>query len=154
MSEKCWPTAIRAPIVGEASFAATPLMQEAQFLHRGFFKRGASVQFVDAYCRAHRDLPDLQAFSAAELATVQTIVERKLNALAIEPWLRRPGKRHALSAKLLLVAYLAESDASHAEFSREIRPVRCILCRFVAACLAAGGQLVWGRVMRARHGLV
>ncbi|MGC3987901.1 MAG: hypothetical protein QM777_26010 [Pseudorhodoferax sp.] len=138
----------------DAVSAAAPLMREARFLHQHFFGRGASAQFVDAYCRAHSDLPELQAFKAVELATVRTIVERDLDALAIEPWLRRPGRRHPLSAKLLLVAYLAEADASHAEFSRGTPSVRCTLCRFVTVCIAAGTQLLWGRVLRARHGLI
>jgi hypothetical protein len=140
--------------VDEDLSRAAPLVREARFLHQRFFRREASSTLIAAYCRAHRELAELRAFDAVELTTVNRIVDRKLSAVAIEPWLRRSGRRHALSAKLLLVAYLAESDTAHAEFSRDAPPARCALCRFVGTCVVAGLQLLWGRLQRARHGLV
>ena len=39
---------------------------------------------------AHSEIPDLHELNEIEGHTVLLIVERKLNFLGIEPWLRKP----------------------------------------------------------------
>ena len=87
-------------------------------MHYELFGRRPTLAVVDAYCRAHGDIPELRPPDPAEVRTVNAIVNGKLDAVGIELWLRGGKRRHILSAKLLLIAYLSECDGSHAEFLR------------------------------------
>ena len=103
------------------------LTHEVELLHRQLFQREAPHGFIEAYLRFHAEMPDMAQASDSEHRTVQIIIERKLNALGIEPWLRSRPERHLLSRKLLLTAYLAECDSTHPEFRQEvIGRVRCV----------------------------
>ena len=95
------------------------LKKECRHLYSCFFKRMAPERLVRDYVRAHMELASLRECPAEEAATLEKIVEKGLNAAAIEPWLRRKGNRHALTRKLMLIAYLAESGGGHEEFSRQ-----------------------------------
>ncbi len=106
--------------MGVLNLAQGNLTREAEVLHRQFFRREASLGFIDEYLRAHVELPDIWQASDNELRTVNIVIEKKLDALGIEPWLRTGSRRHLLSRKLLLIAYLAECDATHLEFRQEI----------------------------------
>ena len=127
------------------------LRQEAEHLHRCLFRREALPPFVASYFRVHAILPELRTFSPEQLRTVNIIVAARLDAVSIEPWLRRCRKRHALTSKLLLVAYLAECDGQHASFSR--RDVGGYFTLFLAG-LRGGIGLLHGRFQKAWHGLV
>jgi hypothetical protein len=84
-----------------------------------------------------------------------TIVQKHLDALGIEPWLRRgSATRHLLSRKLLLIAYLAECDAEHLEFRLEIRGRLRSLVHLCCGALWAGWHLLKGRLQKALHGLL
>jgi hypothetical protein len=96
------------------------LTREVQVLHRQFFLREAPHGLIESYLRFHMESPDMIGASDIELRTMQIIIEKDLDALGIEPWLRSGSKRHLLSRKLLLTAYLAECDASHPEFRQEV----------------------------------
>ena len=91
---------------------------ECRYLYSCLFRTSAPSRIIQKYVLAHKELPSLRECPAQEYATVQTIVDRRLDATAIEPWLRRKGNRHALTQKLLLLAYLAERDGVREEFSR------------------------------------
>lgn len=95
------------------------LEKECRDLYFSFFKRKAPERLVREYVRAHMELASLREYPAEEAATIGKILEKGFNAAAIEPWLRRKGSRHALTRKLLLIAYLAESGGGHEEFSRQ-----------------------------------
>jgi hypothetical protein len=104
--------------------------------------------------RAHADIPDLGTIDERELRTVQIIVAHRLDAVGIEPLLRGKGRRHALSAKLLLLAYLAECDARHPEFMRCATNGPKALVSMGSAALMAVFRLLRGHVQKAWHGLV
>lgn len=94
------------------------LEKECRHLYSCFFRREAPEGLVREYVRAHGELASLREYAPEEAATLEKIVEKELNAAAIEPWLRRKGNRHALTRKLMLIAYLAESGGGHEEFAR------------------------------------
>lgn len=94
------------------------LEEECRYLYSCFFKREAPAGLVHEYVRAHRELPALRDYPEEDGRTLRRIVEKRLHAVAIEPWLRRKGSRHALTRKLLLLAFLAEAGGGHSEFSR------------------------------------
>jgi hypothetical protein len=100
------------------SLAAETLCAEAAFLHQQFFGRAATPAFISTYCQAHAEIADLSAANADELRTVQRVFAKRLDACGLEPWLRHGTRRHLLSRKLMLVAYLAECDGEHSEFRR------------------------------------
>lgn len=127
------------------------LRQEAEYLHRCLFRREASPPLVDGYLRAHAAMPELRAGCVEQMLTVRIIVVKRLDAVSIEPWLRGGRSRHALSAKLLLVAYLAECDGHHREFSRRSGGG---WFNIIHSGLLAGISLLRGRFQKARHGLV
>lgn len=130
------------------------LCEEARYLHLRLFRRCSADSILDAYVRAHAEIPDLRAIDEQQLRTVRIIVARRLDAVGIEPWLRRKRTRHALSAKTLLLVYLAECDACHPEFSRRAADGRMALANMGCAALAALFRLLRGRVQKAWHGLV
>jgi hypothetical protein len=130
------------------------LCEEARYLHVRLFRQCSADSILDAYVRAHVEIPDLRAIDERELRTVRIIVAHRLDAVGIEPWLRRKRTRHALSAKILLLAYLAECDACHPEFSRRAYDGRMALANMGCAVLASVFRLLRGRLQKVWHGLV
>lgn len=130
------------------------LCEEARYLHGRMFRRCPADNLVDAYVHAHTEIRDLRAIDERQLRTVQIIVARRLDAVGIEPWLRGKGIRHALSAKLLLLAYLAECDTRHLEFMRGTTAGRIALVSMGRATIMAIFRLIRGYVQKAWHGLV
>lgn len=130
------------------------LFKEARYLHRRMFNRYPADKFVDAYVRAHTEINELHAVNRQQLKTVHTIIDRGLEPVGIEPWLRDNKIRHVLSAKMLLIAYLAECDACHPEFARHATDGRMALAHMGLATLRAAFRLFHGYVQKAWHGLV
>ena len=130
------------------------LCAEARYLHHRLFGRDPSDNLVDAYVRAHTEIPELYAADARQLSSVNFIVSRGLDAVGIEPWFRGKARRHALSAKLLLLCFLAECGASHPEFTRRAASDRMALARISNTTLTAILRLLRGRVQKGWHGLV
>jgi hypothetical protein len=131
---------------------AAALVSEAQHFHGCLFGRPASGDLIRRYVVAHRALDGLRQAPDDELRSVKAILDQRLNAAWIEPWLRRKrGRRHVLTAKLLLIAYLAECSGTAQEMDRH-RAIGRIRFAAVAALGAAG--LLWGWLLKARHALV
>lgn len=141
-------------VQGVGAIDRTTLIREAELLHRQFFQRDASPKLLDFYTLAHSELLDLTQASDGELRTVQLVVERHLDALGIEPWLRSSSGRHLLSRKLLLIAYLAECDAAHSEFRREAKSRAVSYVRLGQSGAKAAFRLLRGRIQKALHGLL
>ena len=95
------------------------LLDEAKFLHRQFFFREAPERFCEQYILAHSVIRDLDPRNEQEFRTMKIIIQKNLDALGIEIWLRKKSIRHLLSCKILLIAYLAECDGSHPEIRSE-----------------------------------
>lgn len=130
------------------------LCKEVRYLHGRMFRSCPAANFVDAYVHAHIEIFDLRALDARQLRTVNMIVAHRLDAVAIEPWLRGKGIRHALSTKLLLLAYLAECDTRHLEFMRGTSDGRIALVSMGRATFMATFRLICGYVQKAWYGLV
>ena len=130
------------------------LANEVNYLHRLWFGRSPSFELVEAYLSAHVELADLRDAPASEQRTVECVVGRRLDALGIEAWLRTSGTRHLLSRKLLLIAYIAECDSQHPEFTPPATGRAGSLLVLGLAGLRAGARLIRGRFEIARHGLV
>jgi hypothetical protein len=130
------------------------LTREVEILHRQFFRRDAPHELIKNYTRAHAELSSVWQASASELRTVRIIIAKELNALGIEPWLRSGSERHLLSRKLLLIAYLAECDATHLEFRREEKGRVRSLAQLCRSSALAAVYLLRGRFQKALHGLL
>ena len=130
------------------------LTEEVKYIHMSMFRQYPSNLISDAYIRAHAEIPDLSFFNERQLKTVQTVVVKRLDAVGIEPWFRGKKIRHALSAKILLLAYLAECDACHSGYSRRAITGRMVLVNMGFTTLRAGHCLIRGRIQKAWHGLV
>lgn len=132
---------------------AVLLRREAEYLHQALFGYAPSTATSDYYVRAHSMLSFLSQASETERSLVQCVVDRGLDAMGIEPWLRGGGKRHLLSAKLFLLAYIGECDAGHAEFSRSLSPNYSPWITLASASFSAGYRLLCGRMQLLRHEL-
>src|SRR4051812_3124948 len=94
------------------------LKEEAVYLHHSLFGRSPSSEMLEAYGNAHDAIPELRQLPQSQYETVATVVAARLDAVGIEPWLRSAGRRHALSAKLLLLCFLVEAGGRAPEFDR------------------------------------
>ncbi|MDE7370523.1 MAG: hypothetical protein K2N07_02025 [Desulfovibrio sp.] len=130
------------------------LEKECRHLHSCFFKRDAPETLVQEYVRAHAELAALRDIPAEEEMTLRTILDKGLNAAAIEPWLRRKGHRHALTRKLMLIAYLAECGGGHEEFLREPRGRLAGWTGMLLAGVKGAGALAAGYAEKTFYGLV
>lgn len=130
------------------------LTREVEVLHHQFFRCDAPQGLIEGYVRAHAELSDITRASDSELRTVRVIVEKELDALGIEPWLRSRPERHLLSRKLLLIAYLAECDAVHPEFREEAKGSISSLVQLCRSSVLAVAHLVRGRLQKALYGLL
>ena len=130
------------------------LIHELEIFHYQFFSCVPPVVTVSAYIAAHRDKPELFYASESEIRTINIIVEKNINALGIEPWLRISSKRHLLSRKLLLISYLAECDAAHQDFRQESKGLfHSFIGIFFSLSLGAF-LLVKGRIDISIYGLL
>lgn len=130
------------------------LINELNHLHNCQFGRAPSSRIIDLYIKAHYEIPSLKEGSSKEFQTLHIINEKKINALLVEPLLRRGKKRHLLSKKILLVTYLAECDLEYSDFeSVALGGARSFLQLF---CICLGGVrgLVCGLYLRIRYDLV
>lgn len=126
------------------------LSQEVHYLHRQLFRRDPPPVVIGGYLRAHAEILELRNADPRQLHTVNAIVANRLDALGIEVWLRGGRPCHALTSKLLLLAYLAECDASHPEFLRRAAG----LVSSMNAVLLAVFRLLRGFIQKTWYGLV
>ena len=130
------------------------LGQECRYLYFFFFKKTPPPCLVQGYIQAHKELSSLRDFPAREYATIQKILEKRLNATAIEPWLRRKGERHVLTRKLMLISFLAECGGGHEEFSRQAQGRVRGWWALVLGALQGTGALAVGYAEKTFYGLV
>jgi hypothetical protein len=127
------------------------LAAEARCLHAALFSQAVDPAIVERYVDAHRLL------FAGEPASplVSRIVERRLDAEAIEYALRRRKAGRELTRKLQILCYLAEARAAYQPefFNRNERHRRAILA-LIAAALRSVWKLAKGEALVRRHGLL
>lgn len=136
------------------AFDMQVLRREADYLHRALFGREPMAMTVEHYVRAHSTLSALAQASVAEQSLVQSVLDRRLDALGVEPWLRGRGRRHLLTAKLLLLTYLGECDGNHPEFARSGTSIRSPWRAFLNTSLYASYRLMRGYLQLLRYGLL
>ena len=129
------------------------LIHEVEVLHRQFFRCDAPHELIDNYLRVHAELPDMLRANDIELHTVRIIIEKQLDALGIEPWLRSGSSRHLLTRKLLLISFLAECDADHPESRREVDGRAHSFIKLFNGGMSSGIHLLRGRFQKAIYGL-
>ena len=95
------------------------LHTEAQIIHQQLFRSKAPDILCERYVAAHAALPELNPKNEQEFRTLNIIIQKNLDALGIEPWLRKKSIRHLLSCKILLIVYLSECDGNHLELRNE-----------------------------------
>jgi SAM-dependent methyltransferase len=131
--------------------SAQPLAEEARHLHNSLFRRSPDTLTVKRYEAAHHHLfPN--APSSPEIAR---IVERRLDAEAIEFALRSRGAGSQLTRKLQVVSYLAESRAAYLNQFVNLKTSRPrAWAKLAAATLAAVWKRCKGEYLIRRHGLL
>lgn len=130
------------------------LDKECRYLYFCFFKKTPSPWLIREYIRAHKELSSLHDFPDREYATIRKILEKRLDATAIEPWLRRKGERHALTRKLMLISFLAECGGEQQAFCRQAQGrIRGWLALALGA-LQGAGALAVGYAEKTFYGLV
>ena len=127
------------------------LAAEARYLHAALFSRPADPAIIERYVDAHLLLFAHEPSSRV----VAAIVERRLDAEAIEFALRRRRAGRELTRKLQILCYLAEVRAAyeHEFVNRHTRPARAILA-LAAAAIRSAWKLLKGEVLVRRHGLL
>jgi hypothetical protein len=140
-------------IDGSLPGAPDELRKEAVFLYKAAFNKSIPDTLLERYLRAHADLTKQLEGAPFELQIVKTIIEKNLDPVGIEPWLRKKGRQHhLLTRKLLLLSFLNECGGNPAGISRS--PDRFALpCMALTVC-AAALALLRGRIQAARYGLV
>jgi hypothetical protein len=129
------------------------LRTEAKYLYYQMFQRPSSSQFVELYVKAHIESESLMDLPQSELANVQTILQKKLDAVAIEPWLRKAMRLHALSSKLLLISYLSECDSMNQEYSRQHSSGSLSILKIIILSLKSFLRLTRGFLQKYFYGI-
>ncbi len=127
------------------------LADEARALHAALFGCAPDAATIARYEAAHAQL----FANEAESQAVRAIVERGLDAEAIEFALRRRGRGRELTRKLRILSYLAEARAAY--FERFVNPEasRLRAWRHLAgALLRTPWKLAKGEYAIRRHGLL
>jgi SAM-dependent methyltransferase len=135
--------------------SAQPLPEEARHFHASLFHRLPDTLTVERYESAHHHLFP----NAPPSPEITRIVERRLDAEAIEFALRRHSPRRELSCqltrKLQIVSYLAESRAPYLNQFVNLETSRPrAWARLATATLAAAWKLCKGEYLIRRHGLL
>ena len=145
-----------APVSHVTHVADVPLMTdhlaaEARYLHAALFTQLADPALVERYRDAHRLLFAGEPTSPL----VSRIVERRLDAEAIEYALRRRKAGRELTRKLQILCYLAEARAAYQDefINRNTRRAGAILA-LAAAALRSSWKLLKGEWLVRRHGLL
>jgi hypothetical protein len=127
------------------------LSQEASHFHACLFHRPADAATIERYAAAHRHW--FADESASRLVT--RIVERRLDAEAIEFALRRRGTGRELTRKLQIVCYLVEVRAAYLTQFINLETSRSkAWAALVRATCGALWKLSKGEYMVRRHGLL
>lgn len=99
-------------------------------------------------------MPEFHRIDDTEVQTVRTVIEKKLDAIAVEPWLRNKYRHHLLSKKIFLISYISECDAEHIEYNNHIENRFIYFAVMMFECVRASFNLAQGLYLKVRHGLV
>jgi hypothetical protein len=127
------------------------LADEARYLHAALFPGAPDAAVVERYLEAHRRL-----FAGSPTSPlVSRIVERRLDAEAIEYALRHRGSGRELTRKLQILCYLAEPLTTYQdEFVNRKNRRGAALLTLACAALRSGWKRVKGELLVRQHGLL
>lgn len=134
-------------------FDQDSISREVVYLHACLFGLPPNERLILEYCRAHHEISDLRGFDSAQVRSVELIVEMSLDAVGIEPWLRRSGRRHPLTSKLLLLSYLKECLGDGREYDRNFTRESFVYLRIAFQLILAFARLTRGLYQKKRYGL-
>jgi hypothetical protein len=127
------------------------LTDEGRYFHTCLFGRPPDDMTIRRYEAAHREL----FASASEPPWIGRIVERRLDAEAIEFALRRRGLGSELTRKFQILCYLAESRAVYLPQFVNFHPSRSRAWSALSAVtFGAAWKLCKGEFAIRRHGLL
>lgn len=130
------------------------LEKEVYHLHQSLFGRPPSASVVNHYFQAHIIMPEFHRIDDTEVQTVRTVIEKKLDAIVVEPWLRNKNRHHLLSKKIFLISYISECDAEHIEYNNHIENRFIYFAVMMFECVRASFNLAQGLYLKVRYGLV
>ncbi|WP_143530307.1 hypothetical protein [Rhizobium sp. RU36D] len=129
------------------------LAKEVNHLHQSLFGRPPTASVIEHYIQAHMIMPELHDVHDAEVRTVRAVIEKKLDAIAVEPWLRDKNRHHLLSRKIFLLSYISECDAEHVEYNNHIENRFIYFGVMLFECARASFTMAKGLYLKVRHGL-
>ena len=136
--------------IGERRSPAS-LEDEARYLHDCFFSVPLDLSIIARYVAAHHEMfPNDRPSSIAS-----RVVERRLDAEAVEFALRRRGVGRELTVKIQILSYIVEVRSDYlSEFvNLESRRARGMV-ELVGITLQAAWKFVKGEYLVRRHGLL
>jgi hypothetical protein len=129
------------------------LAREAEYLHRKIFDGPIPEALRASYVAANRAVAS--GGPGPAVAKMALIVERALDVEALELALRRRERRNSLTAKLLILLYLAEARGSHFHFFvNEERARARSFCLLALHALRSLYKLLKGAYLIRKHGIV
>lgn len=84
------------------------LRKELIYLYYSMFRHRPDKVIISHYLSVHNTLLARNFYLDKRLDTVKIVVEHRLSAVGVEKCLRKKGKKHPLSVKMLLITYLYE----------------------------------------------
>jgi len=125
------------------------LRAEAEWLHRNLFGEAIDERIASRYVAAHEHL------QLTDGVDVGRVVERRLDAEAIEFYARRRTPDNPLTQKLRTLLYLVEIDARYYDrFVRHQGSFWSSLPWLICSPLRSAWKLVKGRWQARRHDVV
>jgi hypothetical protein len=126
------------------------LIAEVEHFYFCLFNFCAPKNIVDDYIKVHNFMPELNNPPLSEKRTLDRIIGNRINVTYVEPWLRRKGRRHVLSAKLLIIVYLVECTGG---LKGHMRQGNQGLPQFLHAFLTGVVGLLYGLYIKVVYGL-
>ena len=127
------------------------LIREVDLFFPLLFDNLPTSQITECYIKIHESLEEFKYAPLEQRRTLKIIVGKKMNAVAIEPWLRRNERRHLLSAKLLLLVYLFECTYAQGCYPKHMSARRRVL---IVSVITGAYRLLCGIFIKWRYGMV
>jgi hypothetical protein len=130
---------------------APSLADEARYLHACFFSAPLDPVVIARYEAAHREMN----LAGQPAAVVSRVVEKRLDAEAVEFALRRRGLGKELTTKIQILCYIVEVRSAYLSEFVNTKSMRArAVAELFGATLQTAWKLVKGEYLVRRHGLL
>ena len=102
-----------------SNYILNDLEKEAMYFHFQIFGFFPNKDFILNYCNAHSEISYFLQFKSSDIEHINFIVKKNLDAPGIEFWTRKFSLLPALTSKLLLISYIAETDGKHRKYYKK-----------------------------------